>query len=272
VKSCPETNPSDASCFVALYIQAMSVLPQEQDPLAPQREFYRQQLAFSFSRSREFTEPLGIVAEQIVDTGEGERALRECSPGSLDCARRLGEMAVVLLNQALVRNTAGGETGAETGPGNLRLTPRLPWWRDLVDFERAWFLQAATTAAAPPANRPRRGVSALCAAFAWDIPQVRERLQSGAPIGDDHDLRRKLTLLFARRRDGEVRVVEAGAVVEKVFRATNGLRTAEQIAAAAALSLAASERILNALADIGAVVPAMSAEDMTRAIEAREQR
>ncbi len=224
----------------------MSALPQDQ--LA--REFYREQLALSFRYSREFSGPLGSVAETVVDTPEFDAVLRECAPGSLDCARRIGEMVVVRLDRI------------PTPPG--------PWWRDLLNYERGYLLQAATTAEGPPTNRPRRGVSALCTNFGWAMPEVLQRLKSGEAVSDD--LRRPTTLLFARQADGRVCVVEIGGAVEKVFRATNGLRPFDQIAAAAGVSLADTQHILKSLANIGAIVLAMTPEEMARIIEAREQR
>lgn len=224
----------------------MSALPHDQ----PAREFYREKLALSFRYSREFSGPLGSVAETIVDTPECEAVLRECAVGSLDCARRLGEMAVVRLDRI------------PSPPG--------PWWRDLLNYERGYFLQEATTAEGPPTNRPRRGVSALCTNFSWNMPELLKRLKSGEPITDD--LRRPTTLLFARQADGRVCVVEIGGAVEKVFRATNGLRQVDQIAAAAGVGVEDTQRVLKSLADIGAIVPAMSPEEMARIIEAREKR
>lgn len=226
----------------------MSALPQ--DPQGGKREFYREKLALAFRYSREFSEPLGSVAEQIVDSPGFESVLREAAPGSLDCARRIGEMAVVRLDRI------------PSPPG--------PWWRDLLNYERSYFLQDATTVEGPPTNRPRRGVSALCTNFSWAMPELLNRLKSGRAVDDE--LQRPSTLLFSRQANGEVCVVEIGAAVEKVFRSTNGLRTVERIAAAAGVQLDDTRRILQSLAEIGAVVLAMTPEEMTRLIEAREKR
>jgi hypothetical protein len=229
--------------------------------LAAAREFYRQQLHESFRYSRPFSEPRGSVAGAVVDTLEFEAVLRECTPGSFDCARRIGEMAVVHLDKApLLVCRPEPETA---------LRQFGDWWRDLLNFERCCFLQAVTTSEGPPANRPRRGPSAICTNFSWAISEVAERIRTGRAIGDD--LRRPVTLLFARTREGRVSVVEVGADIEKVFRATNGLRTFEQIAAAAGLSLQEVNEILVALASIGAIVLAMSSEEMSRLISARNK-
>jgi hypothetical protein len=241
---------------------------QPQDSQAAERDFYRQQLSLAFQHSRPFYEPIGTVAEEVVDTPAFAAVLAECAPGSLEAARRMGEMVVVLLSrvptialprQQQIQHSPGSEHG---GPG--------PWWRDLLNYERACFLQLATTAVAAPANRPRRGVSTLCMTFAWQVPALIERLKQGAAVTED--LHQPLTLLFARQSEGKLCVVEVGPNVEKVFRATNGLRTAEQIASVAGVSLEQTAQQLEALSSIGAVVPAMSPEEMIRQINAREQR
>jgi hypothetical protein len=214
------------------------------------RDFYRVKLRAAFCRSAAFLGDPGRSAADVADTPECEAILRDCSPGSFECARRIGEVAVVYL----------GRLPAATGG--------LPWWQDLLNYERGVFLQEATTAPGPPANRPRRGASAVCMKFSWAVPELIERIQSGQRIGAD--LRRPVVLLFARARDGAPRVVEVGDRVERVFRATNGLRTLPQIAAAAGTSPDETTRILDALAQIGAVTPAMSPEEMTRIINERE--
>jgi hypothetical protein len=224
----------------------MASLPE--DRLAQAREFYRERLARSFTYTGSFSRVTRRVAEDVANTDAFAAVVRECALGSLDCARRIGEMAVVHLDGA-------------PAPG--------PWWRDLCNYERGHFLQAATTDAGPPTNRPRRGTSALCTTFAWDMPKVLEQLKTGSPVGSD--LRRNLTLLFARAADGAVRVVEVGPPVEKVFRATNGLRTVEQIAGAAGMSLDETRKILAALAGVGAIAPGKSAEEILQILESQNK-
>jgi hypothetical protein len=220
------------------------------------REFYRQQLRESFRYSRLFSEPRGSVADAVVDTLEFETVLRECPAGSSDCARRIGEMAVVHLDKAPLLAIGRALDAAYRRIGE--------WWRDLLNYERCCFLQAVTTSEGPPSSRPRRGPSAVCTNFSWAISEVVERIHTGQTI--ENALRRPVTLLFARNRAGRVSVVEVGADIEKVFRATNGLRTVEQIAATAGLGLEETNEILAALAGIGAIAPAMSPEEMLRRI------
>ena len=167
----------------------------------------------------------------MLDTPEFEAVLRDAKAGSLDAARRIGEMAVVHLDRA------------PNAPG--------PWWRNLCHYERGWFLQTATTDAGTATNRPRRGVSALSTNFDWNMPKLLEALQAGTPITDG--LKRSTTLLFSRGAEGKIYVVEIGGNIEKIFRFTNGMRTIPQIADAAGVSEAETKKTLEALARIGAV-------------------
>lgn len=240
-------------------LKCMSALPKF--PPDATRDFYGRQLEVAFRHSRPFYVSRGTVADQVMATRALASILDECAPGSLEAARRIGELAVVSLNRAAMAvRSAAGELDASSQPGE--------WWRDLLNYERSCFLQLATTAEAPPANRPRRALSALCMTFAWRIPTVVERLARGEPVTADE--RQAITLLFARRQ-GEACVVEIGASVERVFRATNGLRIEDQIALAGGVSREEADGLLEALAGIGAILPAMTADQMTRALLARER-
>jgi hypothetical protein len=228
----------------------MSALPE--NPLPDAREFYRDELRTSFRRSRLFSQPFGCVVEAVADTAPFDAVLRESLPGTFECARRIGELAVIHLDPV--------PKLAELQPGQSRGRLPGPWWRDLLNYERGWFLQTATTAEGPPTNRPRRGVSAVCMNFVWNLPALIERLDGEQEIGET--LRQPVTLLFARAADGQVHVRETESQLAKVFRATNGYRTLEQIADAAGCNLPTTGTILAALADIGAAVLAMSPEQM----------
>jgi hypothetical protein len=220
------------------------VMPANEQP-SPARDFYRECMIQSFRHTGLFAAQVGRAAADIVETPKFAAVLRECPVGSLDAARRIGDIASVYLDSA------------PNQPG--------PWWRELCAYDRSYFMQVATTQQGPPVNRPRRGVSALCATFKWIMPELVARLKAGEAIGAD--LHRNITLLFARGHDGNVRVVEVGPPVEKVFRATNGLRTIDQIAAAAEIEMDEVRKILAALAEIGAVEAAKTQEQMLEAIQ-----
>src|SRR5512146_1656355 len=95
-----------------------------QDRVAQAREFYREHLARCFALTGAFSRVTGRTAEDVVASEGFAAVVRECASGSLDCARRIGEMAVVHLDAP-----AAGVPG--------------PWWRDLCNYERSYFVQAA---------------------------------------------------------------------------------------------------------------------------------
>ncbi len=238
-------------------------------PNSSPRDCYRAALAASFGHSGRLAEQTGRRAEQLVDTPEFDRILAAAQPMSLEAARRIGDLAVVYLSAVAV-------------PG--------PWWRELLAYERAHFLQAASTDQRLVTYLPRRGVAATTVNFTWDLPLLLQEIESATagqrPTADDqrppaaphlrpvpHPRRseaeprvgtdakvevadiphRSLTLLFSRAPDGRVCVVELEKPVAAVFRMTNGMRKKEQIADAAGLPLPQTEEILYALARIGAV-------------------
>ncbi len=221
----------------------MATLPSE--PPSTARDFYRECMIQAFHHTGLFAAQVGRSAADVVETPQFAMTMRECPVGSLDAARRIGDMVSVYLDSA------------PNQPG--------PWWRELCAYDRSYFMQVATTQHGPPANRPRRGVSALCATFKWHMPELVKRLETGDAITED--LHRNITLLFARSHDGNVRVVEVGPPVEKVFRATNGLRTTEQIASVAEIDIAEVQKIIASLAEIGAVEAAKTQQQMLDAIQ-----
>jgi len=193
------------------------------------RRYYRDRLARSFRYSHRFRKQTGRIAEEVVDGAEFDRFLSKCVMGSLESAQHVGEMA----------------------RAHLTLAPPAAWWPDLVDYEYAYFLQAATAERWASGDRPSPGVSALCRRFAWALPEILPRLRAGEAIGSD--LQREATLLFSRTHGGRIYVVEVEPTMESVFRATDGRRTADEIAEAARIPSEQARTMLASLADIGAV-------------------
>jgi len=193
------------------------------------RRYYRDRLARSFRYSHRFFGQTRRSAEQVVDSAEFDRFLSACVLGSLKSAQRVGEMAQAHL--------------AASMPG--------PWWPDLLDYECAYFLQAATAEQGASAERPLPGVSAVCRRFAWALPGMLPRLREGKEIGDD--LRREVTLLFSRTHTGRVYVVEVEPELETLFRATDGRRSMDEIAAATGIPAEQARALFASLQGIGAV-------------------
>jgi len=195
------------------------------------RRYYRDRLARSFRYSRLFASVIGRTAEQVVDGESFQDFLNECVMGSLEAAQRVGQMAVTHLSDVQ-------EPGA--------------WWRELLAYEHAFFLQAATAGAEPAASIPRRGRSAVSRPFRWNLPEILTRLRSKQNIGDD--LKKDVLLLFSRTAGGKIYVVELEDSSELVWRHTDGFQRVEQIASAVSLPVKAVQDTLEALSQIGAVV------------------
>ncbi len=194
------------------------------------RRYYRDRLARSFRCSHRFRKPTGRIAEEVVDGKEFDQFLTECVMGSLESAQRVGAMARAHL---------------------IADPPPAAWWPDLLDYEYAYFLQAATAERRASLDRPSPGVSAVCRRFAWALPEMLPRLRSGETLGDD--LRCEATLLFSRTHAGRIYVVEVEPTMESVSRATNGHRTLDEIAQATGISAEQARAMLASLAGIGAV-------------------
>ncbi len=195
------------------------------------RRYYRDRLARSFRYSRLFATAIGRTAEQVVDGESFQTFLNECVMGSLEAAQRVGQMALMYLSDV-------------QEPGG--------WWCDLLAYEQAFFLQAATAEAEPVTDIPRRRRSAACFAFRWNLPEILPQLKSARNIGDD--LKKDVVLLFSRTASGKIYVIEIEEQAERVWRQTDGLRNMDQIASAVSLPLTTVQDTLQALSQIGAVV------------------
>jgi len=219
-----------AQGFGALSLAAAEAAKAEQFAHFLARRYYRDRLQRSFRYSQRLRGQTGRLAEEVADAPQFEVVLKECVLGSLETARRVGEMARAHLSGA-------------RHPGT--------WWAELLDYEYGYFLQAATSEPGAKAYWPARGVSAFCQQFWWALPEILERIKAGGAVGND--LRREVTLLFSRTPEGRIYVVEVESVVERVFRASDGVRTLEQIAQAAGVRAEDARQALETLAGIGAV-------------------
>ena len=195
------------------------------------RRYYRDRLARSFRYSRLFASTIGRTAEQVVDGESFQDFLNECVMGSFAAAQRVGQMAVSHLSA---------------------VQEPVAWWGDLLAYERAFFLQAATAEAEPLTDVPRRAGSAESCAFGWNVPEILARLKSDQNVSSD--LKKNVVLLFSRTSAGKIYVVEIEEQAEKVWQQTDGLRNVGQIASALSLPLKTVQDTLQELNQIGAVV------------------
>jgi hypothetical protein len=194
------------------------------------RRYYRDRLIRSFRYSRIVTGKTGRRAEEICDREEFELFLDQCVLGSVDSARRAGQMAV-----------------AHLSPGQSL----FPWWSELTAYEAGHLLQTATTERVQPGPRYQRSPSATCIRFEWALPEMLPRLRKGETPGEESH--RGVTLLFSRTHMGKIYVVELDESTAAVFRATDGSRTSEQVAEVAGVTIQQAEEALSNLAQVGAL-------------------
>jgi hypothetical protein len=138
--------------------------------------------------------------------------------------------------------------------GELAVTQLLPlrregWWSQLLEYERAFFLQLATSEARAPSKFPQRGTSTIVRSFELDLPELLVRLRS-EEIPTEAS-RRAVTLLFSRTHLGRVYVVELDIASAAVFDAINGKTAVESIALWHGNE---TQRAFTTLTDIGAIV------------------
>jgi hypothetical protein len=195
------------------------------------RRYYRDRLLRAFRYARQLAPQTGRLADDIVDGEMFSRLLESGVLGSVETAEHVAEQAVNHLSGA-------------PSPGD--------WWPELLQYESIFFVQLATSDHARASSLPQRGISAVLKRFTWDLSEVLSRLKSGEPFADE--LRRQVTLLFSRTREGRIFVMEVEAAVAAVFQATDGRRTVEQIAVAASLPPEQTKQILDSLVEIGAVI------------------
>lgn len=193
------------------------------------RRYYRDRLSRAFRYSATLLGP-GRIAEQITDSPEFDSILDRCVLGSLATSREVGDLAASVV---LSMRSEG-------------------WWSELLEYERAFFLQLATSEVTPASAFPQKSISALMRQFRLRVPELLARLKSGAHVGDDLD--GEATLLFSRTSHGKIYVVELDEKTSTVFQSIDGNRPANEIAVLCGDSQQEIQRILTALRDIGGVV------------------
>ena len=193
------------------------------------RRYYRDRLSRAFRYSATLL-GTGRIAEQITDSPEFHLILERCVLGSLATSREVGDLAVSVL---LSMRSEG-------------------WWSELLEYERAFFLQLATSEVTPASTFPQKSISTLVRRFRLQVPELLARLKSGTHVGDDLD--GEATLLFSRTTHGKIYVVELDEKTSAVFQSIDDNRSANEIAALCGASQQEIQRILAALSDIGSVV------------------
>ena len=193
------------------------------------RRYYRDRLSrgFRYSASLIAKEQ---SAEQIVDAFDFHPILDRVVLGSLASSIEVGCLA---FSRLLSRRSEN-------------------WWSELLEYERAFFLQLATSEVAATGTLPQKNASAVMRDFHLYIPELLTRLRTGADLAGIPG--GTTTLLFSRTVHGKIYVVELDERTSTVFRSVDGTRSPEELATICGASREDIQRILATLADIGSIV------------------
>ena len=194
------------------------------------RRYYRDRLHRGFRHSARLLGSEGVAAS-LVDTPAFDVILESFVLGSLATARTVGDLVLSALR---------GKRSEE-------------WRTELLQYEFAFFIQLATSEPTPPRSFPQRGVSALVREFQFSVPEILEKIKNGHGPEDARCV--STTLLFSRTQHGRIYVVQLDATACRVMHAVNGSREPAEIAETAGVSEEETNRVLNDLIGIGAVLP-----------------
>lgn len=193
------------------------------------RRYYRDRLNRGFRYSASLLGP-GSAAERVVDCVEFESILGTCVLGSLTTSAAVADLA---LRMALPKRN-------ET------------WWSNLLEYERALFLQLATSQSTPPTHLVRRSLSSVVRQFEFRMPELVGRLQRGEV--PTQDLQGSAELLFSRTPHGKIYVVELDAITTAVLHHIDGQSNVAEVARSSGVSVEDADRTLSVLTELGAVV------------------
>ncbi|MBI4481348.1 MAG: hypothetical protein HY652_00520 [Acidobacteria bacterium] len=209
------------------------------------RHYYRERIVHLFKYSRALATHTGRSPEAVLKTDAFASLFADAVLGSQETARRVAG----LLQDHLTRDCDA-------------ILNNVPYWRDLVEYESAFFVTDALPAAhvmsagsLADGPLPRRAENATILELEWDLPEVLPSLLKSfdaVPLPKHGPT----CLLFARDAQGEVTVVRCGEAVKRVLQELDGRRDAAALAAASGLDTASLDQLLGSLVQIGAVVGA----------------
>ena len=194
----------------------------------------------------------GRNAMDALDARSVKPFLAEAVLGKFESARSIGE-------QAMVRMWTVDPSGA--------VSPQ-EWWRNLLDYECALFLQLATDFIARPMSRPIRVPSAALRSYKWNVrAAILDALHTDfkssefaptvfAPtvIAPKVLAGTEQRLLFSRNSANVVAVSELTASEATVFMAVNGKRTILEVAQECAVEEKMLRALLMQLAECGSIL------------------
>jgi len=193
------------------------------------RRYYRDRLHRGFRYSAELV-PESRRADQIVDEPRFDSVLAECVLGSLATAQAVGEVAVAALK-----------------PMRQDL-----WWNELLEYERAFFLQLAVSEPELAGAIPKRGRSTIVRTFSFRMPELVESLRSHEVSREN--VQGEVTLLFSRTPHGKIYVAELESATRSILESIDDASSIDDIAQCAGVSSPEARHSVSRLAELGAVV------------------
>lgn len=192
------------------------------------RRYYRDRLTRTF-RHADLLVPNERAASTLVDSVEFDSVLDQCILGSLATSKQV----------------------ADFGASRMLATRSEIWWAELIEYEKAFFLQFATSETAPPGDFPQKAVSTVLREFHVTIPELLQRLRHGGSLDELHG---RSILLFSRTPHGKIYVAELDEQISRVFQVIDGKRSVDEIASLCNLSHNETNRILSTLDDMGSIM------------------
>ncbi len=200
------------------------------------RHYFRERAVHYFKYSRALAPITQRPPEAALKTAEFNALLPQLVLGS----RRSAEQVADLLYRHLTRDADS-------------IRARVPYWDDLIAYQRAFFLSDAQLEAKSALQFVARSESAAILELDWDLPPALPLLLR--PFRDLPMPAQKPTrLLFARSEHGEVTVVRCSDALKDLLEGLTGKEQPAEVAARMRLPLDSLEKTLRRLEDIGAVI------------------
>lgn len=228
---------TDASLRSAQYIDEFlddsEILQAQRFSRFLARRYYRDRLTRAF-RHADVLVPKERAASTLVDSAKFESVLDQSILGSLATSKLVGGLAA----------------------SQMLATRSEIWWAELIEYEKAFFLQLATSETARPGDFPQKAISTVLREFHVTIPELLQRLRDG---GNPADLLGTRILLFSRTPHGKIYVAELDEQISRVFQVIDGKRSVDEISSLCNLSHNETNRILSTLDDLGGITLPLSA-------------
>jgi hypothetical protein len=222
------------------------LMEEHADPVARAHAFYQESLKRAFKGSTAMlangTYHRGRNAMDALDAKSVKPFLAEAVLGKFESAKSIGE-------QAMVRMWTVDPSGA--------VSPQ-EWWRNLLDYEYALFLQLASDFVARTMTRPIQTPSATLRSYSWDIRGAITNANN--PDFKSSEFNPKAFegkvqhLLFSRNSANEVHITELTIEEAAVFMAVNGKRSPLEIAQECGVEEKIVRSLLQQMAQCGAIL------------------